>query len=125
MQSAKNWLCYNAADKLNCARKRRVLAQSEVWAHVVVIIANAFSSRQAHRLTYPSQRKSPAYRALARAFKARSKLGDKGDIGDGLVRPKRMHHKTFERLQAIVDDYDAIMVEAINKRKPKSKRRSF
>jgi hypothetical protein len=43
-----------------------------------------------------------------------------------------MHKKTFERLQAevaaaeaIVDDYDAIMVEAINERNPKSKRRRF
>jgi hypothetical protein len=66
------------------------------------------------------------------AFKARAKLGDKGDIGDGLVRPKGMHKKTFERhkaevvaAEAIVDDHHAIMLEAINKRKPKSKRRSF
>lgn len=73
---------------------------------------NAFGCRAAYGLTHAAQREERHYRALRRAFKLRARLRDKGDIGDIVMKPRRMHWKTFHRLlgrlkntEAIVDAY--------------------
>lgn len=60
-----------------------------------------FACRQCHRLAYRSQREALDDRATRRADKLRARLGWEAGIlnGDGW-KPKGMHSRTFERLQA-------------------------
>lgn len=60
-----------------------------------------FACRQCHRLAYRSQRESDDDRATRRAETIRRRLGWEAGIlnGNGL-KPKGMHWRTFERLQA-------------------------
>lgn len=71
--------------------------------------AHTFASRKAYRLGYRSQRESSQDRALSRAFKLRHRLGDDGGIGMGIIKPKGMHHATFERALARLEAAEHIV----------------
>ena len=83
------WLC----PAVGCGRRVAVLHGGRV-----------FACRQCNRLTYRSQREAPDDRATRRANKLRNQLGWEAGIlnGDG-GKPKGMHWRTFERLQADQD----------------------
>src|SRR6187397_2323921 len=60
--------------------------------------AYQFASRKAYRLPYCSQRADAPERLRSRAIKLRQQLGDaEGDIGDGIIKPKWMRWRTFDR----------------------------
>jgi hypothetical protein len=60
-----------------------------------------FRCRRCHRLKYDTQYEPPFARAATRALKIRERLGGKGGLDDLFPpRPKGMHRKTYERLQA-------------------------
>ena len=60
-----------------------------------------FRCRRCHHLKYDTQYEPPFARAATRALKIRERLGDKGGIDDPFPsKPKGMHWKTYERLQA-------------------------
>lgn len=62
---------------------------------------DVFACRHCYRLTYESCRESVGDRADRRAWAIREKCGDRwGSLFDPLIRPKGMHHRTFERLDA-------------------------
>lgn len=84
--------------------------------------AHTFASRQAFRLGYRSQRQSPRDRALSQAFKLRRRLGSEEGIGEGILKPKGMHHTTFKRAkarieaaEAIVDAYTVLLMQRLTK----------
>ena len=59
-----------------------------------------FACRQCQDLTYQSCRESVGDRADRRAWGIREKCGDRwGSLFDPLMRPKGMHHRTFQRLE--------------------------
>lgn len=65
-----------------------------------------FACRRCHQLAYPSQRERVGDRATRRADKLREKLGWEPGIFNGAGgKPKRMHWRTFQRLQAQYDAY--------------------
>ena len=80
------WLCPAAG----CGRRVAVLFGGAV-----------FACRHCYRLAYRSQREAGHDRASRRADKLRDRLGWESGIlnGNGL-KPKGMHWRTFERLQA-------------------------
>ena len=60
-----------------------------------------FACRQCHRLAYRSQREADHDRASRRADKLRDRLGwEPGILNGSGTKPKGMHWRTFERLQA-------------------------
>jgi hypothetical protein len=60
-----------------------------------------FRCRRCHRLKYDTQYEPPFARAATRALKIRDRLGCRGGIGDPFpAKPKGMHWRTYERLQA-------------------------
>ena len=60
-----------------------------------------FRCRRCHRLKYETQYEPPFARAATRALKIRERLGGTGGIGDIFPnKPKGMHWRTYERLQA-------------------------
>ncbi len=60
-----------------------------------------FRCRQCYGLKYESQYEKPFSRATDRALKIRQKLDDYGGIDDPFPqKPKGMHWKTYDRLQA-------------------------
>lgn len=67
-----------------------------------------FACRQCHQLAYRCQREADDDRATRRADKLRDRLGWPGGIlhGNG-GKPKGMHWRTFERLQAECDAHTA------------------
>lgn len=59
-----------------------------------------FRCRKCQGLRYESQYEPPFARAASRPLKIRERLGSKGGIDDRFPdKPKRMHWKTYERLQ--------------------------
>jgi hypothetical protein len=80
------WLC----PARGCGRRVAVLYGGSVYA-----------CRHCHQLAYRSQRDSVGDRAVSRADKLRDRLGWEAGIlnGDG-GKPKGMHWRTFEQLQA-------------------------
>lgn len=59
-----------------------------------------FRCRRCHRLKYDTQYEPPFARAASRALKIRERLGGTGGIDDPFpAKPKRMHWRTYERLQ--------------------------
>ncbi len=74
---------------LGCGRRCRILYGG---AH--------FRCRRCQGLRYDTQYVPPFARAATRALKIRERLGSKGGIDDCFPdKPKRMHWKTYERLQ--------------------------
>ena len=60
-----------------------------------------FRCRKCQGLRYETQYEPPFARAATRALKIREKLGSKGGIDDPFPpKPKGMHWRTYERLQA-------------------------
>ena len=60
-----------------------------------------FRCWRCHRLKYETQYEPPFARAATRALKIRERLGGKGGLDDLFPpKPKGMHWKTYERLQA-------------------------
>jgi hypothetical protein len=60
-----------------------------------------FACRQCHRLDYRSQREASDGRAMRRANTLRRRLGwEPGILNGNGLKPKGMHWRTFERLQA-------------------------
>lgn len=59
--------------------------------------AETFASRKAWRLGYHSQRISGRDAAFERLFALQRRLGCSQGWGQGITRPKGMHHATFER----------------------------
>jgi hypothetical protein len=60
-----------------------------------------FLCRLCRRLAYASQSASPANRAIRKARKLRVRLGGSANLLDPLPgRPRRMHRRTYGRLQA-------------------------
>ena len=60
-----------------------------------------FRCRRCHRLKYDTQYEPPFARAATRAFKIRERVGGHGGIDNPFPpKPKGMHRKTYERLQA-------------------------
>ncbi|MDB5929063.1 MAG: hypothetical protein JWR60_770 [Polaromonas sp.] len=83
------WLC----PAVGCGRRVAVLYGGKV-----------FACRHCHRLVYKSQRETPTDRAYRRANNLRDRLGwVPGVIHDHGAKPKGMHWKTFQRLQASHD----------------------
>lgn len=66
-----------------------------------------FACRRCYRLAYPSQRETWDDRAARRADRIRDKLGWEPGILNGFdgPKPKGMHWRTFDRLQAQHDAY--------------------
>lgn len=58
---------------------------------------DVFASRQAWRLGYQSQRDAPHDRSFERLFRLQKRLGCEQGWEAGILRPKGMWHKTFER----------------------------
>lgn len=56
-----------------------------------------FASRKAWGLGYQSQRVSGRDAAFERLFRLQRRLGCPQGWGEGITRPKGMHHRTFER----------------------------
>ncbi len=80
------WLC----PAVGCGRRVAVLYGGRM-----------FACRQCSRLTYRSQRESVDDRAKRRAGSIRRRLGwDAGILNTNGPKPKGMHRRTFERLQA-------------------------
>ena len=80
------WLC----PAVGCGRRVAVLHGGRV-----------FACRQCNRLAYRSQRESDDDRATRRADTIRRQLGwEPGILNGNGLKPKGMHWRTFERLQA-------------------------
>ena len=61
-----------------------------------------FYCRKCYRLSYPTQSETPWQRQITRAQKIRERLGGDGSIDDLFPeKPKGMHWKTYNRLEAI------------------------
>ena len=65
---------------------------------------------------------APCDRAISRAFSLRRKLGDDGEIGDYVTKPKGMHRRTFERAmgkidraEGIVDGHAVLLLDRLNR----------
>ena len=68
---------------------------------------NLFASRAAYRLGYNSQQESPMFRYLSQAQAIRRRLGGSTCIDEWFPRkPKGMHWKTYEKLQAKCERYE-------------------
>ena len=90
------WLCPAAG----CGRRVAVLYGGALYA-----------CRSCHRLTYRCQRETDDDRAARRADTVRLRLGWKLGILNGRgVKPKGMHWRTFERLQA---EHDMFVNDAL------------
>jgi hypothetical protein len=78
---------------VGCGRRVAVLYGGKVYA-----------CRHCHQLAYRTQREQPRDRAGSKAHKLRDRLGWKGGILNGKgSKPKGMHWRTFERLEASHD----------------------
>ncbi len=65
-----------------------------------------FSCRHCLQLAYISQRESTGYRAMRRANRIRESLGwEDGILNSAGNKPKGMHWRTFNRLNAEHDDF--------------------
>jgi hypothetical protein len=65
-----------------------------------------FACRRCHQLAYRCQRETDDDRAARRADTIRRRLGwEPGILNGGGLKPKGMHWRTFERLQAMHDDH--------------------
>ncbi len=71
-----------------------------------------FGCRHCHQLAYPSQRETDYDRAARRADKIREQLGwEQGILNPkGWEKPRGMHWRTFERLNA---EHDAFVAESL------------
>jgi hypothetical protein len=76
-----------------CGRRVAVLYGGSIYA-----------CRHCHNLAYDCQRKAAHRRLLDRALKIRERMGWETDWG---AKPKGMHWKTFERLVAEYERFDA------------------
>ena len=84
------WLCPAAA----CGRRVAVLHGGRV-----------FACRQCHQLAFRSQRERDDDRSTCRAEAVRRRLGwEPGILNGSGIKPKGMHWKTFDRLQAKHDE---------------------
>jgi hypothetical protein len=59
-----------------------------------------FACRFCYRLAYQSQNENAAFRSITRAQKIRVKLGGSADLSSPFPKPRGMHWRTYERLQA-------------------------
>ncbi|WP_233259006.1 hypothetical protein [Rubrivivax albus] len=85
------WLC----PALGCGRRVAVLYGGTV-----------FACRHCHRLAYRVQRETDDDRAARRADSIRRRLGwEPGILNGNGLKPKGMHWRTFERLQAEHDEH--------------------
>ena len=76
-----------------------------------------FACRQCNRLAYRSQREADDDRATRRADKLRNRLGwEPGILNGNGWKPKGMHWRTFERLQASHDAYVSQSMRAMMSR---------
>jgi len=70
----------------------------------VLYLANIFACRHCCGLAYSSQNEAQHYRMLHKAQKIHRQLGGDGVVDDGLVKPKGMHWKTFNRKVEIMEN---------------------
>jgi hypothetical protein len=82
----------------------------------ILYSSGMFACRQCHQLAYESQREVPFDRAARRADTIREKLGWKPGIlnGKGWSKPKGMHWRTFESLNAKHDAFVAKSLAGIS-----------
>ena len=66
-----------------------------------------FASRKAWRLGYNSQRVAHRDRPFQKLFRLQRKLGCRAGWEEPLIRPKGMHHRTFERHLDRYEELDA------------------
>ena len=68
---------------------------------ILYLSGRYFACRHCYRLAYASQQESQAQRAIRKAQKIRIKLGGSGSLDKPFPKkPKGMHWRTYERLQA-------------------------
>ncbi len=84
----------------------------------VLYVGAIFACRHCHQLAYPSQRETDYDRAARRANKIRERLEwEQGVLNPkGWKKPKGMHWRTFERLNAEHDAFVAESLAGINQR---------
>ncbi len=79
--------------------------------------AGIFACRHCYRLAYPSEQETADDRATRQADKIRERLGwDAGILNWKGGKPKGMHWRTFERLEARHDAYVGVSLAWISKR---------
>lgn len=77
----------------------------------ILYIGKAPACRHCYRLAYRCERETPDDRATRQADKLRDRLGwEPGILNGNGIKPKGMHWRTFERLQA---KHDALVVVAL------------
>lgn len=90
------WLC----PAVGCGRRVAVLYGGKVYA-----------CRQCHKLAYPTQREQAHDRAGSRADTIRKRMGwEAGILNGNGGKPKGMHWRTFERLEA---RHDALVHQSL------------
>jgi hypothetical protein len=70
--------------------------------------AETFASRKAFRIGYRSQRVTKRDAVFERLFRIQKRLGCDQGWGNWISRPKGMHQKTYERLEAEFEYWDAM-----------------
>lgn len=94
------WLC----PVIGCGRRVAVLYGGKV-----------FACRRCHQLAYRSQREQPHERAGNRADRIRERLKwELGFLNGSGIKPKGMHWRTFERLQAAHDFHVNVSVSSFS-----------
>ena len=63
----------------------------------VLYMGNVFGCRHCYNIAYSTQNESPPFRLLSRAQKIHKQLGGDGCVDDWIAKPKGMHHKTYEK----------------------------
>jgi hypothetical protein len=105
--------CVTYADGVYCGRRVAKLYAA----------GRLFACRHCYRLAFSSQHESASYRGIAQAQKIRVRLGGSGSLDEPFPsKPKGMHWRTYERLEARADaaeaSSDAAFIEWLMRRLP-------
>jgi hypothetical protein len=91
--------------------RRRWLVCPTCGARRSALYGPTFRCRECLGLRYESQRQQPWWRALGQSQKFRAKLGSSSGLEPIPSRPKRMHHRTYERLVQQAEEWEAVLDE--------------